>query len=519
MFDLARLTFFAAWMCPTISLLGGGLPGSRIVGAFAAAALSGVLLSALPVAGFRVARMLTAILLPLSLLWIGYVSLNGMGPTPADALGTLRNTYTAEALGALRLIANQRSIAVGVLQVMLLAASYGCGAPRRLRHSWAIVAASLLAAMVNAWLLPLLMDVPAAFPRASDLQNFPYGCMLDIVAGLADPASGVRWQSQPRVGRRLAQEAPVSQSIDAIFVLGESFRVERPLDFNFGGAGWSLLNQRVGAGLGQWLPKVCASADATVISVPLLLTGTAPEHSGDAVAAPSGLARLASAGYQTAWISNQDDKLFSDEQRDLVWQAKGYGNRYDDALLPIASAFLGWNPRRNKALLLHLWDSHAPYDEHYLPAPEPAGIDAERREALQYQRANDQTLVVLAKLAALIDGIATPAFVLYVSDHGENLLADHNGMHYHFGARTTAKAAYVPALVLWNSAFVRTFDPIERLRPLLAAPTLAHADIYQLWMNFAGLPDQLHVTADPKIMGKVNLTDQPGPVACATLAP
>jgi glucan phosphoethanolaminetransferase (alkaline phosphatase superfamily) len=151
--------------------------------------------------------------------------------------------------------------------------------------------------------------------------------------------------------------------------------------------------------------------------------------------------------------------------------------------------------------------------------PEPPGIDAERREALQYQRANDQTLAVLAKLAALVDAIAIPAFVVYVSDHGENLLADHNGMHYHFGARTTAKAAYVPAVVLWNSAFLRTFDPNERLRPLLAAPSLAHADIYHLWMNLAGLPDELHTTADPKIMGKANLTDQPGPVACSALAP
>jgi len=506
-------------MCPTISLLGGGLPGNRIAGAFAAAALSGVALAALPVAGFRIARVLTALLLPLSLLWIGYVSLNGMGPTPGDAFGTLRNTYTAEALGALRLIANQHSISVGLLQVVLLAGSFACGRPRRLRHSWSIVAAAVAAAMANAWLLPLLIDVPSAFPRGSDLQNFPYGCMADIVAGLLDRESGLRAQSQPGVERRVPHEALVSQSIDAIFVLGEAFRVDRPLDFSFGGTGWPELNQRVRAGLGQWLPKVCASADATVISVPLLLTGTSPEFSRDAATAPSGLARLEAAGYETAWLSNQDDRLFSGEKRELVWQAQGDRLRYDDALVPIASRFLSWHRGRNKALLLHLWDSHAPYDQHYLPMPEPAGLDPERREALQYQRANDQTLVVLARLAALVDDIPTPAFLVYVSDHGENLLADHNGMHYHFGARTTAKAAYVPALVLWNSAFLHAFEPNERLRPLLAAPVLAHADIYELWMNFAGLPEPLHATVDPKIMGKAKLTDQPGPVACSALAP
>jgi glucan phosphoethanolaminetransferase (alkaline phosphatase superfamily) len=232
-----------------------------------------------------------------------------------------------------------------------------------------------------------------------------------------------------------------------------------------------------------------------------------------------GLARLASAGYETAWISNQPEIFFEDESRDLVWVAKGYARKYDEALLPVARLFLNRNLHTNKALIIHLMDSHAPYDDRYPTMAEPAGLDKEQREALQYQRANNHTLTVLSRIANMIDALATPAFVVYVSDHGENLRADHNGLLYHFGTRTSAKVAYVPSIVLWNSAYLRTFDPIERLRPLLAAPSLAHADVYHVWMNFALLQDRISITPDPKILGKQTLTSDSRPIACADLLP
>ena len=119
----------------------------------------------------------------------------------------------------------------------------------------------------------------------------------------------------------------------------------------------------------------------------------------------------------------------------------------------------------------------------------------------------------------MIDGLPTPAFVVYVSDHGENLLTDHNGIHFHIGARTTARAAYVPSFVLWNGAYLRTFHPKDRLRSVLAAPALAHADVYRIWMNFAGLNTAIAATPEPQILGKANLTDPVGPVPCAALSP
>jgi glucan phosphoethanolaminetransferase (alkaline phosphatase superfamily) len=150
---------------------------------------------------------------------------------------------------------------------------------------------------------------------------------------------------------------------------------------------------------------------------------------------------------------------------------------------------------------------------------EPAGLDREQTEMLRYHRANEHTLTLLSRIAALLDGLAVPAFAVYVSDHGENLLADHNGLHFHLGARTTAKAAYVPAFVFWNSAFRQTTDPGARLKDDLAAPSLAHADIYSIWLSFGGIPTVVAPTKEPEIFGKVNLTDVKSAVPCTALAP
>jgi glucan phosphoethanolaminetransferase (alkaline phosphatase superfamily) len=516
---VARLLFFAAWVCPTIVLVGGGLPAERIIAAFCAAALSGALLSALPVRGFRAARLLTVIVLPLSWLWIGYVSLNGMGPTSNDALGALANTNVAEAWTAVHLIANDKSISIGILQALLLAASYACGTPRQSLYSGAIVAASLVVLMANAWIPRLLPSAPAFLPGRDDLQNVTYGSLWDMLDTWVDNRLILGSRSAPGMGRRIPNEPRVLQDIDAIFVLGETFRFERSEYLGEERRAWSSLNERFRAGLGVSLPKVCASADSTAVSVPMLVSGTSPQNHEDAARAPSGLARLAAAGYETAWISNQGAGFFDDERRDLLWMAKGYAHQYDDALLPIASAFLNRKDRRNRALLIHLMDSHADYEDRYPSAAEPGGINDEQREVLRYSRATDHTVMLLAKIAAMIDAIPTPAFAVYVSDHGENLLADHNGIHYHIGARTTAKAAYVPSVVFWNSAFLHASNPNDRLRGLVEAPSLAHADVYRIWMNFAGLPAELSPTADPKILGKAKLTDKVSAIPCTSLSP
>ena len=58
-----------------------------------------------------------------------------------------------------------------------------------------------------------------------------------------------------------------------------------------------------------------------------------------------------------------------------------------------------------------------------------------------------------------------------------------------------------------------------RLKDDLAAPSLAHADIYSIWMSFAGIATVVAPTKEPEIFGKVSLTDLKSAVPCSALAP
>jgi glucan phosphoethanolaminetransferase (alkaline phosphatase superfamily) len=510
----SRLLFLAAWIFPSFCLIGGGLPAERIVAAVLAATLSGAIAASLPLRAFRLVRIVTALAFPLVWLWIGYACLDGMGPSPEDTIPTVANTNWGEAVTALRLAATPKSILFGVLSAGLLAASFWRPLPTPGRSAGVVVAASMLLVMGVAWAPRLLIGgAPAYFPNRNDWQNFPYGSIADLVAALIDhrPAS-LQHHSKP-------SEPRITESIDSIFVLGETFRFSPLSELTAMEPAAARLADRFGRGLGVFLPKVCASADATAISVPMLLTGTPPQFHDNANTAPSGLARLGSAGYETDWISNQETNFFADEKRDLLWVAKGYASQYDESLLPIAAAALKRGQVRNRALLLHLMDSHALYEERYPRMREPDAISAEQQDQLRYRRANAHTLRVVEQVAGLIDGLDTPAFAVYVSDHGENILADHNGIRYHGGARTTTEAAYVPAIVLWNQAFGAKYAPNERLRQLLAAPQLAHVDIYRVWMSFSGLQADLSPTPEPRILGRVHLGDATGAIPCASLAP
>jgi glucan phosphoethanolaminetransferase (alkaline phosphatase superfamily) len=355
---LARPLFFAAWVCPTIALLLGDLPRERMGAALLSAVSSGALLAALPPRGFRTARSITLTLLPLSWLWVAYVTLNGSGPTAVDALTTLVNTNTAEASGALRLMVNPASIFIGLLQAILLIASYFGGAIRFGAASRAVLAATLAWIMIGAWAQVLLSGPIRVLPTSNDWQNFPYGSLAELIgAGFSHPEL-LRRHAQ--VDRRVPVEARVTQSIDSIFVVGETFRFDRDLSAVRKSSAWSAIQMRLDEGLGALLPKVCASADATAISVPMLLTGVSPQNADQAAGTPSGLARLDAAGYATAWISNQDDNWLADEHRNLVWLSKGFNGVYDDVVLPVMSAFLHRKDPRNKGLVVHLIDIRRP---------------------------------------------------------------------------------------------------------------------------------------------------------------
>jgi glucan phosphoethanolaminetransferase (alkaline phosphatase superfamily) len=123
-------------------------------------------------------------------------------------------------------------------------------------------------------------------------------------------------------------------------------------------------------------------------------------------------------------------------------------------------------------------------------------------------------------VAALLDSVSAPAFLIYTSDHGENLPSDHNGLQGHLAPRTSRQDGTVPAFVLWNEAMADTGRPARLLPKLLAARQIAHADLSKLFLALAGATDDpVEPTATPSTWGRVSVGDEYGVVACSDLKP
>jgi glucan phosphoethanolaminetransferase (alkaline phosphatase superfamily) len=322
----------------------------------------------------------------------------------------------------------------------------------------------------------------------------------------------------------------------AIFIVGESVRADAygPSQTDRGPASRELA-ARISGGLGSWLPTTCASSDGTHLSVPLLLTETAPQNRDQAAVAPTVLGILKANGFSTAWLSNNEAGSDAREAGHDLYAGRFEVNpdkvmgasalqtwQFDEDMIPTVKRFVG-GLGKPKALILHFIGSHIEYGSRYprdFFPPEPEELGADARERLRYERSLEYEARTILKVAAILDSASAPAFLVYTSDHGENLHEDHNGVLVHLGPRTTRRDGTVPSFALWNRAMAASGEPARALAKLSGAKEIAHADVATLFLTLAGMRSgPVQPTLDPTIWGRISIGDAYSPVHCSQLKP
>jgi glucan phosphoethanolaminetransferase (alkaline phosphatase superfamily) len=129
-------------------------------------------------------------------------------------------------------------------------------------------------------------------------------------------------------------------------------------------------------------------------------------------------------------------------------------------------------------------------------------LTKDARDELEYDRANEEVARTLAGLGDILDHSATAGVLVYLSDHGENLPSDHNGLRLHMAPRISLAGDLVPGLILWNRPYADSHDPLPRLANLLSAKRIAQHDVYNAFLNLAGLSkNPVTATPDPLVRG------------------
>lgn len=528
----ARILFWMVLFLPTcLALWRSG--GERIWQSLLWAAAASAIPATLPRNVLVVVQWTTVIILPALLWWIGYAALNGIGPGWEAAVAV---TYTTprEIKEAATLVIHTPGFlelagicTFSLVTSLLISRKNGLQdvSPKRLK---AILAAVLMPFTVSSLSAALGSPIPVLF-LSSDASFSSLGTVTNLAMGGVDRALyGDLLDAQGKRRKGHAPHLATSASL-AIFVIGEGVRA--------GGIGpqkaergpWTkALDERMKVGLGTWLPTTCANAHATHQSVPLLMTGISPDHNAEASTAPSVLAVLKDAGYATAWISNQDTSVFKEDGHDFYWtisRTAAANGVYDDNLVPVAASFavsLTNNASKPRAMALHMLGSHFDYIDRYpasLFPPEPTGLSADAQVDLRYERSEEYSAKVIGELGELLDRTTVPAFLVFSSDHGENLPSDHNGLKGHLGGRASIHDGTTTSFVIWNKAMAMTTRP-KKLEPLLAAPMIAHADLAKVFLALADMAGTVFPEPEPKILAPLTLGEPMfRPNACALLKP
>lgn len=493
------------------------------------ALLCGLLAASAPGHWARLGAYAQALLLPLTLVWIGAVAGTGMGPS--------LNTLGSVAAGAYREVWNGVVLAFGAPGFAPAAAAtllltvwatrlahrhrWQAGGPSGLLFLLLLLPASatvLDAAGLHTFARLAGPEARMAVPWLSHLEMMKAG-LEGLVMPSAEAYDGGQAETRSARGVRPAFQTEAGV---ALLIVGESLRADALLAPGRG-EGSTELQRRLADGLGVRLPDACAGGNGTFVAVPKLLTAAPGEVPPSDTRRPSLLALAHAGGARTAYINNHETWVLPEAGHDLVQKISSTGaHTLDEVAVEAAEDFIRREAAAaSVAVVLHLYGQHFFYEDRYpgdLFGAEPADGSPEALEALRYQRAAEYGAHVLARAARMLDSLPVPAYLVFTSDHGENLLSDGTGKHFHAGPVNGRHDTLVPALVLWNRAFARSGRP-QRLQPLLAAAQISHQDVALAWLALLGAPHPLAPPLDPMTWGTTGPGQAAGPLRCADLPP
>lgn len=181
------------------------------------------------------------------------------------------------------------------------------------------------------------------------------------------------------------------------------------------------------------------------------------------------------AGFKTFWLSNQlssgkNDNLigiigndaaeatFINDNNDYMTSITK-GITYDEKLLPLITNALR-DPAARKVIFVHLMGSHSPYDWR-IPETEKYYAGQTDNPLQKFVDEYDDTIRYTDKLLAQIltqtFTSSADAYLLYFSDHGEDISASPESCRCHIGDQYATPPMYEIPFLLWtNQAFKRS---------------------------------------------------------------
>lgn len=329
----------------------------------------------------------------------------------------------------------------------------------------------------RSWPLNLLTVVTASTLGRFDLlaTTMPY-------AQVNPREPGASWNP-----RRQAASAPARETY--VLVIGESVRADR-LRACGGRAGWPTdSEQRL------VFCDVMASSSSTHTSVPLLVSRELPGGGLRVSRDATFLRAFEQSGFKTTWLSVQERSIaWPDAQEAHYLLHRGTDQA---GLLAGVQQQLASGPDK-QMLVVHAYNAHYPYCAGFdlssalvpvncgalgltpTAGNRPAWLDA-------YDNAVHESMRFLDLVYEVASARGGEVFLLYTSDHGENLLDDDRALFQHALGAPSRWDTRVPLVAMANAAWrARQAARWQHMQRNLAQP-LMHADVVPTLLGAADI--------------------------------
>lgn len=262
----------------------------------------------------------------------------------------------------------------------------------------------------------------------------------------------------------------------AVIVVGETSRAENWQLLGYGRATNPLLAGRRDLIVA---PEAFSESNTTHKSVPMLLSPVdAATFDEDIYKVKSLVTAFAAAGYSTAFISNQCPNhsfidFFGAEADTTVYmrgEKEKNGGSVDFDMIPVVNSILG-QKHRKQLIVVHSYGSHFDYrhrypdvDARFRPDDYQCAAKEERERLLN---AYDNTIVSTDRfLNGLIEILErenlAASFLLYASDHGENIFDDGTDLFLHASPCPSVHEVHVPMLCWLSPLYISKWPEVRR---------------------------------------------------------
>lgn len=245
---------------------------------------------------------------------------------------------------------------------------------------------------------------------------------------------------------------------------------------------------------------VLTQSNTTHKVVPLIFTPAEAKNFDIIYRAKSMVTAFKEAGFKTAFLSNQSYKESFPEyhfnEADIRISIKQDGKEsYDHEMLPHLQEILQKDTVSNLFIIVHLYGSHFNYYQRYTGefkqfVPDKAeNVSPKNKAALtnSYDNSILSTDDLLARVIRQIRQSGRTGMMLYLSDHGEDMLDDPRGRFLHASPIPTYYQLHIPFFVWMNESYRERYPDKFRQTSIHSNYPISNNAVFHSMLDFASI--------------------------------